>query len=170
MKNIILILVLGIFANRLNVHAQDAIKCKDTITVFFTKHEDFKKKIEKAYNYGYYLNDTIYYIKNKKAKRTGKPVLDAFNNGKFYNCSNKSKFKFFQFYTKERKLIAEGFWDLEGFQGLYREYYKTGQLQEEGYRNGDWKIKMWKYYDESGKLIKEDEYDEKGSLLSTKNH
>lgn len=45
-----------------------------------------------------------------------------------------------------------------------------GKLKEEGFRNGDWKIKTWKYYSETGKLIKEEEYDDKGNLLNTKNY
>ncbi|MBL7890217.1 MAG: hypothetical protein JNL24_11725 [Bacteroidia bacterium] len=61
--------------------------------------------------------------------------------------------------------IAEGTWDLEGFQGGCKEYYKNGKLKNEGFRNGDFKQGKWKYYNEQGEFIKEEEYDEKGDLV-----
>lgn len=161
-------LTLGILIILCSYSSQGKAICRDTVIVILNKYEDFKIKTDKAYDTGFYLNDTIYYCKNRKAKKNGISVSDAQSNGSLFTCKDKSSYKYFLFYTKDWKLIAEGFWDVEGFQKHYKEYYKAGKLKEEGYRNGDLKTRNWKYYDETGKLIKEEEYDEKGKLVSAK--
>ena len=152
-----------------NQTLQSKVSCRDTVIVILNKYEDFKIKTNNSFDEGFYLNDTIYYCKNRKAKKKGVSISEAQSNGSLFTCKDKSSYKYFLFYTKDWKLIAEGYWDVEGFQKQYKEYYKTGEIKEEGYRNGDSKVKGWKYYTEAGKLIKEEEYDEKGNLLSTKN-
>lgn len=153
-----------LFVITTNAQNTPAIKCKDTLTVFFNKYENFQKKIEKEYNSGYYLNDTIYYTSNKRAMKNGMTMSEALKKSVFYNCSNQTKFKYSQFYTKGGKMIAEGTWNIEGFQGQYKEYHKSGKLKMDGFKNGDLKIKNWKYFDEAGKLVKQEEYDQEGNL------
>jgi len=168
MNNLKAGLLLGLFATICNLDLQAKSQCKDTVVVILNKYEDYKIKTDKDFDTGFYLNDTIYYCKNSKARKNGMSVSDAQSKGNLFTCKDKSFYKYFMFYTKDWKLVAEGFWDIEGFQKAYKEYYKNGNLKEEGMRNGDSKVNHWKYYDETGKLIKEEEYDEKGNLITNK--
>ncbi len=42
--------------------------------------------------------------------------------------------------------------------GLYKKYYKSGIVEQEGNNLNDSRDGIWKIYDEGGKLIKEIEY------------
>lgn len=138
-------------------------KCVDTAIVILKKHSDYSHH-NLAHNFfdAYYLNDTLYYYNTRKIRKKAISLRKEYDSGRFDICRNKS---YFFFYTKEGRLIAEGFWNIEGFEGLSKEYHKNGQLKEEGAYNGDTKINQWSYYDESGKLIKTEKYDEKGNLV-----
>jgi antitoxin component YwqK of YwqJK toxin-antitoxin module len=163
MKKIISIIVMSLAIK--SIQSQN-VRCSDTVTVKFNKYEDFATKITTAVESGYYLNDTIYYCRNRKAKKNGITTLEAQRIGKLFTCNTKNYYKFFRFYTSGWDLIAEGYWDAEGFQGIYREFYKSGKLKEEGSRNGELKTGHWKFYDESGKLVKEELHDERGNLIT----
>jgi len=56
-------------------------------------------------------------------------------------------------------LVGEGIYDEEGIkQGLWKEYYETGELRSEGkYENGV-KVGEWKYYYRNGKLDQKGKY------------
>ena len=139
--------------------------CVDTAFVIFKKYTDYNKQtLARNFLDSHYLNDTLYYYKNKEIKKRAQPMGKAYG-ATFDVCRGKS---YFFFYTKRGKLIAEGNWHIEGFVGSYKEYYKNGNPKLDGFYSGDLKIKLWKYYNESGKLIKEEEYDEKGNLLPSK--
>ncbi|MBI2271132.1 MAG: hypothetical protein HYU69_12370 [Bacteroidetes bacterium] len=164
-KNALLLLLIVITSSSKAQKGKDILKCADTVIVIFNKYEDFKKPFVRDLYKGYYLNDTIYFVKNKKAKKYGVSALDACNGVKLNICRDKTYFKF---YDKKELKIAEGNWYIEGFVGAYKEYYKSGRIKESGTYNGDAKEKAWTYYNEEGKAIKEEVY-ESGKLLSSKN-
>lgn len=137
--------------------------CVDTAIVILKKYSDYSHH-NLAHNFfdAYYLNDTLFYYNNRKIRKKATSLKKEYDSGKFDICRNKS---YFLFYTKDGRLIAEGFWNIEGFDGLSKEYYKNRKLKEEGTYNGALKINKWSYYDESGKLVRTEKYDEKGNLI-----
>lgn len=163
MKKYILIFCLTLIG--INIKSQNKARCVDTIIAVFENYDAYHKLIEKGFFKAYYLNDTIYFYKNRAALKRGMRAMDAYTKGILNLCKDKP---YFVFCNKKARRIAEGLWDIEGFHGMYKEYYKDGKLKESGTYNGDAKEKIWTYYSEEGKAIKEEVY-ESGKLLSSKN-
>lgn len=147
--------------------ANEQKNCIDTAVVLLKKHKDYSPQLlARNFLSSYYFRDTLFYDPSKKIKKKAQPTNKAYGTV-FDVCRNKS---YFIIRTNKGKPIAEGYWLIEYFSGQYKEFYKNGNLKFEGFYLGDLKIKNWKYYNESGKLIKEEVHDEKGNVTSTKNY
>jgi len=76
-------------------------------------------------------------------------------------------------YNKKGHKSKEGFWTLECFYGPYKEYYNNGKLKMEGdfmnpmkTNSNCLKVKLWKYYNKKGKIVKKEYYSNEGNLIS----
>lgn len=152
-------------------NAQNIIKkenCIDTLVVVFKKYSHYdRSSLANLYTNSYCVGDSLFFYNKLHAKKT----LSYLAVQNQYICDEKTP-TYTIFVTKKNKLIAEGYWNIEIFFGKYKEYYKTGKIKTEGvYKNG-FKINIWKYYNDDGKLIKEEHYGgeeqyEKEELLKT---
>lgn len=154
---------------------------EDTVTAYLKRHcPYFQLRPNKVYQFNgefhfYSLNEME---TNDHTHFEALTALDSL-------CSNNA---YFFFFDKKGRLIEEGFWFPEFFYGLYRSYYKSGQIKSEGYAGvkdlitgnmGQWiyyykngqiksegeywlgeKTGVWKYYKKNGSLKKEIDYGE----------
>jgi len=68
---------------------------------------------------------------------------------------------YFKFYNKRMKLLFEGTWLLEYFEGPYKSYYRNGNIKLEGIYDLGWRVGEWKRYSRKGELIDTKEFFEK---------
>ena len=69
-----------------------------------------------------------------------------------YTKANNS---FIKFYDSRGRLIEEGYWDFENFNGAYKSYHRSGHLKSEGRYYNNIKVGKWKYYNKRGEFIRE---------------
>ncbi|OYU96846.1 MAG: hypothetical protein CFE21_00740 [Bacteroidetes bacterium B1(2017)] len=127
----------------------------DTIIVIADKFFD----IEEFDTYGTLLisKDTLYYNGRKKG--------NIFKSNYFLNLTSDSLFNsarydnsYYIFVTKKGQLIGEGYFMGEHFDGIYKEYYKNGNLKKMGTINDGAKVGKWLYYERNNKLLKTEIY------------
>lgn len=118
-------------------------------TVFF-RLDRFKKIDRIIINNVVFKNDTFCLTKKiDKEKENGKALLNK----------HKSMYSYFIFITTTGKRIEEGQWNGEHFViGIYKEYYKNGNLKMAGDMDDGNKIGNWRYYNKNGTIKKEVNY------------
>lgn len=151
MKKLIYLLML-IFGLTLNLNAQK--NNEDTLFVFLKNYDDFFTNLEAKLQNSYLLEDSLFLYKTYFIKKNG--IL--FFKARRYNIESVMGEAYCLFYTKKGLLIAEGAWSFEVFHGNYIEYHENGIKKIEGVFQSGKKIGIWNYYDEEGKLIKEENY------------
>lgn len=135
----------------------------DTLFCVFNDYDDYLNK-DALLSKSYLVGDSLLFYKPKavshplifsQARDTGNPIV----SGNSY-CI---------FKIKDEKKIAEGYWSFEVFYGYVREYFTNGETKSEGFYIGGLKDQLWKYYSDSGVLIKEELF-RTGELISSKSY
>lgn len=116
--------------------------------------------------------DTTYLIRNSFLYLAKDISLDKFrkcnctysekrwkgNDSDSYYLSNNIGSSYFIFKDKKNRIIEQGYWLGEFFNGLYISYYKNGKVKSKGKFAGEEKTGEWLYYDEKGNLQKKETY------------
>lgn len=141
--------------------SSQTLRDHDTLTCIFKKYNDFTKKDDLLVN-SYLVGDSLFFYRTKAAKKalTFNQAWDMEHPVMIGN-------PYCIFVTKDKKIIAEGYWTFETFYGLVKEYFPNGNLKSEGVYVSGAKDEVWKYYNELGVKITEELYNN-GTLISTK--
>jgi antitoxin component YwqK of YwqJK toxin-antitoxin module len=128
------------------------------------------EKSDSSYSKPYYRTDFVmaYYYINKKDSTLCQMMKDSAGLIRQIIITKKDIRTFFGQYYSNGQLQAELPLDNYGhYHGPATYYYKNGIIQSRGiYKNG-LKNGKWDNYDEKGKLISLEEYDEIGQLIKT---
>lgn len=137
-----------------NNFSQSPTNPPDTLIIKLKKYNDFPNWIMDELLDSYLSENTLYcykpFLTTKKVYRFDE-ALDL----KIPILTDK---KYCLFFTRNGRLIAEGNWTLEVYDGSYKEYYRSGELKVKGYFASGSKENKWEYFDKSGKIMKEEIY------------
>ncbi len=94
-----------------------------------------------------YMAREVFYYENGNKKMDG-----------YYNADGKKHGKW-TYWREDGKIWSEGYFNEGKDDKMRRTWHENGQKHYEGrYKNGT-RVGKWKFYDESGKLVKEIDYD-----------
>lgn len=150
-----------------NMAEYHEVKYKDTIVIPYWVVEYVKK------NHESYGEPRRFYIdKQEVDSLTYRRIKSMINSA--FKFLDSSSWHYCRFYYENGNMVQEGVSGNElFFIGKIKSYHQNGIIAEEGsysdnfcYRNK--KVGLWKYYNEQGKLIKEEMYNDKGILQKPK--
>ena len=130
--------------------------------------DSVSKHSDSTYTKPYGRNDfvTAQYFISKKDSTTTQVMKDSAKNIRQVIIEkNKRRIYFTQFYANGQLMFKNNLDNYGQFNGESKEFYETGMLKRTGiYKNG-FHFGNWKNYDETGKYISTDEYNENGQQV-----
>ncbi len=127
--------------------------CIFHISAFYSQVVDTVIVINESFSYMLQRNKPLSMkIKNDTILITKHTTSESLH--KSWDILNKSPYCIIK--DKKGRVIEKGIWFGEAFNGAYEAYYKNGILKCKGNLNNNNKQGKWLYYDEKGKLIKEE--------------
>ena len=132
------------------------------------KLDAFIKQSDSSYNKPYYRTDfvTAWYYINKKDSAVCQVMKDSANNIRQVIIAKKDVRTFFAAFYPNGQLQAD--LPLDGFGQYHGDatyYYPSGHTESSGTYEHGIKTGDWKYFDEKGKLLSTEKYDNSGQLI-----
>lgn len=130
--------------------------CQDTLIVINSKFESVYYKLIKSM---VMKNDTIFLNRGSISERD--LVASTLLTKPYHYC---------RFYDTKKRIIEEGRWYLEYFDGYYWSYFKNGKIKSNGEYSDNIKVGEWILNNKKGIIIHEDSYRTNGERYEWSNY